>query len=81
MTVNLIPFNDERPSIEATTTALYYSESQGYLEVLPDVLISDADENCVTDVITAAQVMVVTFTNDSASENLTVSSKLKVLTS
>ncbi len=72
VTVNIIPFNDEFPSIGATTTVLYYTESQGYLEVLPDVEISDDDETCRSDVITAAQVIVTTPTSDSALETLMV---------
>ena len=56
-----------------TTSQLYHNETADPVVVLPDITISDEDESCEPDLLSAAQVTVETIAKDSAFDRLEVS--------
>ena len=70
--VQIVPMNNNDPVVTVETVETYYEENAPPQPVLPDITITDEDENCENDQLSAATVQVVTLTEDSSSDNLTV---------
>ena len=74
--VQIVPINDNDPVVTVETTETYYEENAPPQPVLPDVIITDEDEYCENDQLSAATVQVVTLTKDSPWDQLTVRATL-----
>ena len=70
--VQIVPINDNEPIVTVETTETYYEENAPPQPVLPDIIIMDEDEYCENDQLSAAIVHVITLTNDSSEDQLTV---------
>ena len=70
--VQIDPVNDNDPVITVETTETYYEENAPPQPVLPDISITDEDESCENDQLSAAIVQVDTLTEDSPWDQLTV---------
>ena len=70
--VRIVPINDNDPVTTVETTETYYEENAPPQPVLPDVTITDEDEYCENDQLSAATVQVITLTEDSQSDQLMV---------
>ena len=70
--VQIVPINDNVPVVTVETRETYYEENAPPQRVLPDITITDEDEYCENDQLSAAVVQVVTLTNDSSEDQLTV---------
>ena len=74
--VQIVPINDNDPVIAVDMTKTYYQENAPPQPVLPDITITDEDEYCENDQLSAATVRVVTLTEDSPWDQLTVRATL-----
>ena len=70
--VQITPINDNDPVVTVETTETYYEENAPPQPVLPDITVTDEDEYCENDQLSAAIVRVNTLTKDSPSDQLTV---------
>lgn len=70
--VQIDPVNDNDPVVTVETTETYYEENAPPQPVLPDISITDEDEYCENDQLSAAIVQVDTLTEDSPWDQLTV---------
>lgn len=70
--VQIVPINDNDPIITMETRQTYYVENAPPQPMLPDITITDEDEYCENDQLSAAIVQVITLTSDSLEDQLTV---------
>ena len=70
--VQIVPINDNDPVVTMGMTETYYEENAPPQPVFPDITITDEDEYCENDQLSAAIVHVITLTNDSSEDQLTV---------
>ena len=78
--VQIVPINDNDPVVTVETRETYYEENAPPQRVLPDITITDEDEYCENDQLSAAVVQVVTLTNDSSEDQLTVRTTITLYT-
>ena len=74
--VEIVPINDNDPVVTMEMTETYYEENAPPQSVLLDITITDEDEYCENDQLSAATVQVVTLTEDSPWDQLTVRATL-----
>ena len=70
--VQIDPDNDNDPVVTVEMTETYYEENAPPQPVLPDISITDEDESCENDQLSAAIVQVDTLTEDSPLDQLMV---------
>ena len=70
--VQIVPVNDNDPIVTMETIKTYYEENAPPQPVLPNITITDKDESCENDQLSAAVVQVDTVTEDSSDDQLTV---------
>ena len=74
--VEIVPINDNDPVVTMEMTETYYEENAPPQSVLLDITITDEDEYCENDQLSAATVQVVTLSEDSPWNQLTVRATL-----
>lgn len=74
--VQIVPTNDHDPVVTLVTSETYYVENDPPQPVLPDIIITDGDEYCENDQLSAARVQVDTLAKDCDGDNLMVNSYL-----
>ena len=70
--VQIVPINDNDPVVTMETTETYYEENAPPQLLFLDITITDEDEYCENDQLSAAIVQVDTITEDSSDDQLTV---------
>ena len=77
--VQIVPINDNDPVITVEMTETDYEENAPPQPVLADIMITDEDEYCENDQLSAATVQVITLTEDSQSDQLMVRVCLNIM--